>query len=81
MDLPLPMQPWEGGIIIASVWVRDIVPPFTCSVIVLRPSHPYYYVCEFVWSETGKSWYLNTRSPFMNIVEATDYYQQMGGDI
>lgn len=79
--LPLPNEVFDCGIAIASVWSNDDPAhgPIFAQVIVLRPTPAYYVVEEITWKDG--EWKPTVRTGFVNIVEATNDYQQRGGDI
>jgi hypothetical protein len=77
---PQPGQTLNGGRVVASVVYCDCEPRYEVLVLRLLPEPPFY--------EVG-TWDCRTAVPvpmgddvrFFNIVEATDHYQDCGGDI
>lgn len=78
MTLPYPNDPFDGGIVVASVWMRDEEPPITALLMLLRPQPPYYEIADIEWVDGAWSVYNRIQQP--NINPATETFAQQGGD-
>jgi hypothetical protein len=78
--IPRPSQPFEGGIVIASVWLRDEEPPLVAVLMLLMPGTPHYRVVDVMWTDGRWVVVEATDTTFVNIVPATEHYVQNGGD-
>lgn len=75
----LPNDEFGGGMVIASVWLRDDVEVPFALLLLLLPEPPYYALAEVEYRD-GKWVEYVDRQYFPNIVPAVEAYQQNGGD-
>lgn len=76
--LPLPNDTFDGGIVIASVWMRGDEAPITALLMLLRPQEPHYEIADIEWLDGD--WFVYNRIQGVNIVPATETYVAQGGD-
>lgn len=85
-QLPRPGAVWQSpnidmrGTVIASVFLDDEAEPPTAVLMLLTEAEPYYAIVDVEWD--GLLWRgtSGTVVEFVNIVPASDHWQQAGGD-
>lgn len=81
--IPLPGDTFEGGIVIASVYLREgeseVRTPAVAMLLTIMPEPGWYYrLLEVV--HHGAKWNATVRTGFENIVPAVEAYVAAGGD-
>jgi hypothetical protein len=77
--LPHPWDTYDGGIVVASVWLNDDEPDGSTAVLlILEPTPEHYRVQDIQWQYGG--WKNVTHERFVNIVPAVEFYKDNGGD-
>lgn len=86
MVLPLPNEKFDGGIVVASVWLRDDEERGYGALLLLLTPEPglYYRIVEIDAQRKPEAlywhWEVVMRQAAVNIVEAVDFYKENGGD-
>lgn len=82
IDLPLPNNEFDGGIVIASCWGNDMPSEGTvfATLLLLMPEPPYYRVFQIEVAEGGWRVVSDTEHTHPNIIPAAeDYSDGVGG--
>lgn len=77
MNIPMPNDEFDDGIVVASVWQSDDA-PLTALILLLRREAPFFAVCDLEYIDAA--WKIINEEPHVNIVPAVDSYQDHGGD-
>lgn len=79
-DLPHPLDIYDGGYVVASVWGKDDEQEGSTATLLTLEQTPgeHYRVLEIEWR--GGSWVTLDRTTYPNIVPAVEAYQERGGD-
>jgi hypothetical protein len=79
-QIPLPLEAFDGGIVVASTWLNDDDPEASNALLVILDHTPgeHYRIVEIQTSRNG--WRILWRQHFPNIVPAVEAYVANGGD-
>lgn len=81
IQIPMPNETFEGGIVVASCWLNDDpMPgqPASAALLLLTPTHGSFYKVVEV-ERRDQKWNVTVATDFPNIIPATEDYSDLIG--